>query len=113
MSRFEGSAELATDEDLAAACELERSVYVAGDDALRRAFAPATIARETSRTYEDGQTLYSDGTLTVGAQAPDVDLWTLERADAAELTPTKLLALARASAPGLPRYLVLDFGSFS
>ena len=31
-------------------------MYVAGDDALRRAFAPATIARETSRTYEDGQT---------------------------------------------------------
>ena len=35
------------------------------------------------------------------------------RADAAELTPTKLLALTRSSAPGLPRHLVLDFGSFS
>ena len=49
----------------------------------------------------------------MGAQAPDVDLWSLERADAAELTPTKLLALTRSSAPGLPRHLVLDFGSFS
>ena len=59
-------AELATDEELAAACECDRSVYVEGDEAIRKAFAPATIREWTSRTYGDSSTAkYSSGVLQV------------------------------------------------
>ena len=119
--------ERASDADLAAACELERSVYVAGDEELRVAFAPATIARETSRSYGDGsgQAKYSEGTLRVGDAAPDAALWAMRSADPdASPTPARLLEAAGAapvagSSAGIgpsalaAKFVVLDFGSFS
>jgi hypothetical protein len=100
---------VATDEQLAAAMECERSVYVSGDDAVRKAFAPASIAKWTSSTYEGSdRTKYHEGTLKEGDQAPDFDLHQLE-APNQPLKSCKLLSFL----PKDKKYLVLNFGSFS
>ena len=97
---------MATDEQLAAAMECERSVYVSGDDAVRKAFAPASIAKWTSSTYEGSdRTKYHEGTLKEGDQAPDFDLHQLE-APNQPLKSCKLLSFL----PKDKKYLVLNFG---
>ena len=121
---------LADDETLAAACECEREVYVEGDEALRKAFAPATIVKvlrgeEPYARYADGTCKYGSGTLQVGDAAPDFEVLEVRRGPGVDLfstkhlRPTALLApLAKATGQGaaetLPRkHLCLDFGSFS
>jgi hypothetical protein len=99
--------DLATDEELAACLECPREVYVAGDDALRRAFASSTIEHWTSQTYADGQTTrYNEGSLSVGDRAPDFQL---QQVVGEALVNKSLLSFGRVGAA----FLVLDFGSFS
>ena len=113
--------ELADDEALARACECPREVYVEGDQALRKAFAPATIVKvlrgEVAHArYADGGLKYSPGTLTVGQDAPDFDVLEVRRGAGVDLfsvdhlRPTQLLAPLRREGR---RHVVLDFGSFS
>ena len=56
----------ADDATLAAACECPRDVYIEGDEALRKAFAPATIVSIFSgdapyARYADGTCKYNTG----------------------------------------------------
>jgi hypothetical protein len=101
---------VATDAQLAAAMECERGVYVAGEAAVRKAFAPATITKWTSEKYENSdRTKYHEGTLKVGDKAPDFDLHHLV-APNQKLRDCKLLSFLPATAN---KFLVLNFGSFS
>ena len=96
---------LATDDELAAACECPREVYVEGELGLRKAFAPATIEKWTQQTYADGVTKYNAGRLQIGDQAPDVPLYQRKSQDVRQVQLRSLLQAGR--------YLCLDFGSFS
>ena len=119
--------EVADDATLAATCECPREVYIEGDEALRKAFAPATIVKvlrgeENYARYADGTCKYSDGALTIGAPAPDFKVFEVRRGPGVDLfstdhlSPTTLLAPLNHPGDAMARprkHLCLDFGSFS
>ncbi len=118
--------EIADDATLAAACECPREVYIESDEALRKAFAPATIVKvlrgeEAYARYADGTCKYSDGALTVGAPAPDFEVLEVQRGPGVDLFSTEHLGQTSLLAPLRPsgasetprKHLCLDFGSFS
>ena len=105
----------ASDSQLEQCCECDREVYVADEDALRTAFAPATIRRWTQDAkYADGTPRYSAGDLAPGAPAPDFTVHLAKQADGSicsgvgELVAQSLLSFRQPE-----RCLVVDFGSFS